>query len=94
MAEDELKLRRQAERATRAKMLVEDPLLNEAFAAFENDLTKAWLESKSGDTAGRERIWALIRATHQVKEFLGQVMKDGRVADRILEQMTGTKKSA
>lgn len=89
MADDELKQRRLTERAAQARLLVESPLLKEAFAVFEAGLTQLWRDSTMADAAGRERAWSMLKAAQAVQKHLEQVIIDGRVAGRILEQMAG-----
>jgi len=86
MAEDELKLRRQTERAARAQALVEDPMFQEAFAILERDIVKAWKETQASDSPLRERHHALMSAVTLLKSNLQNIINDGKVAQSILSQ--------
>lgn len=84
MAEDELKLRREADRAAKAAALANDPLLVEAFAAIERDLTSAWVNSLPSDAEKREKAWGMMWATQKLRTHLEAIIRDGKVAQRIL----------
>ena len=81
---DENKLHAARTRAMRAKALLDNELLNEAFASIEADLIAGWKLSQSRDTDGRERVWNALQAVGKVKDFLHAAVADGTVATREL----------
>lgn len=86
MAEDELKLRRQAERGARAKALADDPTVIEAFGLIEKDAVRIWQESGPNDAPLRERCHVVMTVLGAFKENLAQMISDGKVANTILAQ--------
>ena len=94
MADDEFTLRKQAERAARAKVLVDDPLLKEALDAIEADIVTAWQNSLPGNAEGRERLFSLVWATRKLRDGLEQMITDGRFAQATLNQIAAKKGKA
>lgn len=93
MAEDELKLRRQTERAARAEALVNDPLFQEAFGILERDIVRAWKDTAASDSPLRERHHALMSAVTLLRENLQNIINDGKVAQSILSQPKPTNRN-
>ena len=86
---DELALRKDAERASHAKRLLEDDLLKEAFEAYELALTNAWKDSPESATEAREHAYYAIRALSRVREFLERVIANGVLSKAELDQIVG-----
>lgn len=86
MADDELKLRRQADRAVKAKALMENELLIEGFDTIERELLLKWRNSQPADAAGREKLFGLIWATDRLRAHMAAIIEDGRVAAHILSK--------
>jgi len=86
MAEDELKLRRQAERGARAKAIVEDPLVKEVFDNLEREIIQRWKDTEPSNALLRERYHAVITALGAIRANLEHMIRDGRMADTILAQ--------
>lgn len=74
-----------SERASQAKRLQENKLLNEAFAAVEAKWLEALLNSKYGDMEIREQCFRNISAVREVKNAIFQWVKDGVIADLDLQ---------
>lgn len=89
MADDEFTHRKALERASRAKALAEDPLLQEAFASLENEMMAVWAGSRMDATAERERVWVLMKAIARFKHHLATVISDGKVSNAVLNDMLG-----
>jgi hypothetical protein len=76
---DEIALAKALGRAAQAQRLLDDELLQEAFAALDRDYTKAWRETAARDTdqrrqrrqAGATRVERLGRAAETVRDYLG-----------------------
>jgi hypothetical protein len=81
---DDSKLHAATNRAMRAKALLGDELLIEAFNVIEADLVERWKASNPRDTDGRERVWNALQAVGKVKEFLHYAVANGAIATREL----------
>jgi hypothetical protein len=93
---DEHKLIRDSARAARAKALLEDELLNEAFATYEGELMKAWRETGTAqaETHKRERLWLAVNLLGKIREHLFKVVENGKVAKAHLAQIEGKRQKA
>jgi hypothetical protein len=81
---DDSKLHAATTRAMRAKALLGDELLIEAFDTIEADLIEGWKASNPRDTDGRERVWNALQAVGKVKDFLQNAIANGTIATREL----------
>ena len=54
------KLAAAIERGARARALLENELLRDAFRTLEDDYTAAWKTWPAADAAGRERLWQAV----------------------------------
>ena len=82
---NEDKLHRDLVRYARAKALLEDEMLMEAFTKLEADYVTAWKTWAAADTAGRERLWQAVNVLGKVRDHLGRVLADGKLAQRQLD---------
>ena len=57
-----------AQRAIAAKALLDDPLMQEAFASIEQDLTDQW--KACGDPAERDNLWRTVNVMELLKVWL------------------------
>jgi hypothetical protein len=87
MSED--KLQAAVNRAARAKVLMEDELLAEAFVRLEGDYIAAWKGWPAADAAGRERLWLAVNVIGKVRDHLNIVIADGKLAQRQIEELIG-----
>lgn len=76
-------------RGERAKQLLEEPLLAEAFALIELEYMKAWQDSPARDQEARETLYLSIKNLQKVRGHLLQVMDSGTLAKQTLAQRTG-----
>lgn len=76
-------------RGERAKQLLEDPLLTEAFTLIELEYMKAWQDSPARDKEARETLYLSIKNLQKVRGHLLQVMDSGTLAKLTLAQRTG-----
>ena len=81
------KLQAAVDRGQRAKTLLENELLQEAFKTLEDDYTAAWKTWPAADTAGRERLWQAVNVLGKVRDHLGRLVADGRLAQRELSDL-------
>jgi hypothetical protein len=77
---DEFKEIQHIDRGVKAEKLLKDPLLIEAFEAVHTALQKAWSESPVRDMEGREKLFLMIKAAKDVRGYLEQAVRDGKVA--------------
>ena len=80
------KLQRDIVRGARAKSLMDNELLQEAFAKLEADYIGAWKTTPARDTDARERLWTAINVLGKIKDHLGRVAADGKLAQRQLDE--------
>jgi hypothetical protein len=76
--------RAEANRGIRAKAILEDELVLEAFAALEARYLAAWRSSEYTDTAGREEVYRMLRATQALRAEFETMIRDGKVAEAII----------
>lgn len=84
---DETKLHQAVSRAARAKALVEDELLVEAFDVTTRAYLDEWLDTKLTDTATREQLWHAVKNLAKVKTHLKNVVTKGKLAQTELNQL-------
>lgn len=68
-------------RGVRARELLENPLVVEAFASVKAEYLDAWEKTPARDQEGRERLWVMVKLIDKVKLHLGQVVDAGKIAD-------------
>ena len=86
---DDLKLRRDMDRASQAKALLDNPMLTEAFATYEADLMKVWFQTKVAASDERERIWWAVQAARAARNALVSVVSNGRLAQAQIDALAG-----
>jgi hypothetical protein len=79
------KLQAAINRGQRAKALLDDPLLQEAFKTLEDQCVSAWKTWPAADSDGRERLWLAVNVLGKVRDQLGRVMADGTLAQHELK---------
>lgn len=84
--EEELARREERSRGDRARELLADPLLVEAFDVLSRRFVDEWLASPARDVEGREKLWQLQRLLGSLRAHLGQVVETGRLASLQLDQ--------
>jgi hypothetical protein len=83
---DELQLRFEAERGMRAKALMENELLVEAFDAWSRLYIEAWRTSAPAATDQRERAWMALAALDSVRADLRRLLDGGKIAQAELDR--------
>ena len=73
------------ERVRRAKSLIDDPLLNEAFDVLKEDLMNRWSVSGSTDLEARESIWLAMRLLEKIHGHITSIIETGHM-NKILEK--------
>jgi hypothetical protein len=74
------KLETAINRGERARQLLDDPLLQEAFVKLEADYIAAWRTTRALDNAAREKLWQAVNIIGKVRDHLGRALADGKVA--------------
>jgi len=87
---DESTLERAAARAARAEALLDDELLNEAFASLEKGYIAAWRATTVDDAAGREKLFLAINIAGKVRDHLAGVVANGKLARAELKELAET----
>lgn len=69
----------QLHRAAQAQEALENPLIAEALAAWDNEITEAWKQSPLRDVEGRERLRLMLEAAQAFQKHLEAVMTTGQL---------------
>lgn len=83
---DEPKMRQDAARGERAKALVEDPLLAEAFERLEGKYVAAWRNSRPEEGETREYLFHCVGVLADVRAHLNQMIQSGKLAREELKR--------
>jgi hypothetical protein len=67
-------------RANRAKEVLDNPLLIEALAHYEQEITSQWKASPLRDVEGRERLRLMLAAHEHFQSYLTSTMEAGKLA--------------
>ena len=89
---DELTLHRDADRGARAEALLRNDLLIEAFAALDAEYVKAWRLTHINDVNARERLFQAVQIVAKIKDHLGKVLNNGKLAQRELDDLEAKRK--
>lgn len=77
------------QRGERARQLLEDEQLQDAFDTIEKEYMDTWLNSPERDVEGRERLRLMIKTVRRLKLELQTVMETGHIARATLAQRIG-----
>ncbi len=84
---DETELRRDAQRAERARVLLSDELLMAAFDQLRALYVEELLASSASDVVRREKLYLAARIVPAVKANLEKLMMDGSIAVKQLANL-------
>jgi len=84
---DENKLIQDTGRALRARQLLENEMLTEAFATLESAYVAAWRRTLVDDIAGREKLFLAINLVGKVRDHLTRAIVDGKLAEAELKDL-------
>ena len=87
MADDEFTLRRQMDRAAKARAILDNEMLAEAFATLRQAYLDAWEATAPRDQDARERFWVATTVLTKVAGHLETVLTDGKIASAQLAMM-------
>jgi hypothetical protein len=88
----EIKLNADLARRAAAEALLQNDILQEAFARLEDRYVEEWRVSQFRDTDARERLWQAVNVLRKVKDHLAKLVADGKLAQREIEQLTEKRK--
>jgi hypothetical protein len=71
----------ESRRGEQAKRLLEDPLLQEAFATVDGALRDAWAATADDAAPQRERLWLMLKLLRRVRAHMIDVVQTGKLAD-------------
>ena len=84
---DEAKLRIDESRGRRAKELLENELIVEAFESLEDAYIAAWRATKPLDERPREKLYLAINVVGKVRDHLQRIVENGTLARKELDQL-------
>lgn len=87
MTDEEQELRGRIAQAERARAIIEDPLLVNAFNMLEQRFVNAWRFTPADATEMRERLWHHLQALNEVRAELNSVLDDGTLARQALADL-------
>ncbi|MGY3451002.1 hypothetical protein [Bradyrhizobium sp. USDA 4353] len=87
---DESMLQQTAARGVRAKALLDDELLSGAFDALEASYSATWRQTLIDDVAGREKLFLAINIVGKVRDHLGAIVANGKLAEAELRELAQT----
>ena len=73
------------EREGRAKALLDDPVLKEAFDILKEDLMNRWSHSGSTDLEARESIWLAMRLLDRIHGHIRSIVDTGHM-NKVMEK--------
>lgn len=81
-ADEEGRARETSAKAARARQLLDDPLLTEAFDEVRKQWTEALVECRIDDVTGMQGIKRMLGCLDKIKGYLQSVMDGGIMADQ------------
>jgi len=87
---DAFTLQKDVNRAAKARDLLENDLLKEAFKGLEEAYTAAWRATTIDDVSGREKLFLAINIVGKVRDHLTAIMSNGKLAATELRQLAET----
>lgn len=83
----EEKLHKDAARAAQAQHLLNDDILQEAFATLETAYVERWRATHIDDDKGREKLFVAVNVIGKVKDHLASVVSNGAVAKAEIDNL-------
>lgn len=84
---DESHMAATAAKALRAKELLDNELLTEAFRTLEDSYASAWRSTAIDDMEGREKLFLAINIVGKVRDHLSTAVANGKLAEVELAQL-------
>ena len=89
---NEGKVREKIDRGAKAEALLRNELLQETFDYLESEFISAWKQSAVQDTQARERLYLLCQNLSALKNYIANVVEDGKLAKATLQGLKTNKK--
>lgn len=83
----EAKLRKDMERAERAKRVLENELVKEAIEVIKTNVRTAWESSKANDKEGREEAWKMLKVVNEFERHFVNLVTSGKMAEKELSRL-------
>jgi len=77
------------DRTERAKRILEEPLIEEAFLQIEEKLMQTWKHASWEDVAAREQVRNQLRALEAVHDYFANIVKTGEFEMKLKEVKHG-----
>ena len=84
---DQNKLASEVSRGEKAKLLLDEPIIKEAFETLKKEFQEAILNTKHGEDAARTTLWQAYHLTDKVENHLRTVMETGKLAAQQSNQL-------
>lgn len=85
--EDEGQRAEEIDRGNKAKVILSDPLFQEAFDQLRELYMNAWEQTTIKDSDTRERLWMMIANLGDVKAHLKTVLETGQMSEQQLNDL-------
>jgi len=67
-------------RAAQAKLLLDSPLLKEAFDHLDAEYVKAWRNTMATEDDARQSLWQAVQIVGKVRDHLRLIVDNGKLA--------------
>lgn len=81
---------RATNKAAHADRLLRDETLTDAFKGLEDAYLKAWRNTGVDDVAAREKLFLAINIVGKVRDHLGNLVTNGKLAKAELDEIART----
>lgn len=82
-----MSLQSDVERGARAKQLLEDPLISEAFESVRNAIHERWEVTPLRDTQGAHELHLMLKLLGDVRTVFETAVDDGKMAAEELKRL-------
>src|SRR5574343_1759152 len=86
-------LEQEISRGNLAKVVLDNPIYQEAFSQLREQILREWQESPARDQEGREKLWTSLKLLERTKVNLEQVMETGKLARIQLQEQSAIEKA-
>ena len=84
---DQNKLASEVSRGEKAKLLLDEPIIKEAFETLKEEFQAAILATKHDEDPARRTLWQAYHVTDKVENHLRTVMETGKLAAAQINQL-------
>lgn len=70
----------ESDRGIEARMLLDNPLLQDALKAIETEVVEQWAACPARDNEGKEALWQLMKTAQKFKGILTGYVQTGQLA--------------